>query len=112
MHQNIPSAFKQQRNIMKTQVGKDVLNTFITHTPDYTAAGVTNAQKTAMRDTAFERWCAYIFLQNSDQSKYGSLVEGLQSQYSLKNNQYPTTVTDALGRIIKSQVGSSVSSEK
>ena len=31
----------------------------------------------------------YVLISNSDQSKYASLENGLASQYSMKNNQYP-----------------------
>jgi hypothetical protein len=42
---------------------------------------------------------AYLLISNSDQAKYGSLLNGLVSQFSMQNNQYPnvcTTATDIL----------------
>ena len=37
----------------------------------------------------------YLLIRNSDQSKYGSLLNELVSQFSMDNNQYPKTVTAA-----------------
>ena len=44
---------------------------------------------------AFEQFLAYTYMEGADKSKYGSLLSGLQTQYSLGNNQYPRTVSDA-----------------
>ena len=38
---------------------------------------------------------AYLLIRNSDQAKYGSLMNGLVSQFSRQNNQYPKTTTIA-----------------
>jgi hypothetical protein len=35
---------------------------------------------------------ALMFLENSDQTKYGSILRGLTSQYSLNQDQYPETI--------------------
>jgi hypothetical protein len=48
-----------------------------------------------MKDGAFNRWMAYLLIRNSDQAKYGSLSNGLVSQFSMQNNQYPKTCTTA-----------------
>ena len=37
----------------------------------------------------------YVLISNSDQSKYASLENGLASQYSMKNNQYPKNLISA-----------------
>ena len=44
---------------------------------------------------AHKQFLAYTYLVNSNQQKYDSLVKGLATQKSLKNNQYPKTITDA-----------------
>ena len=44
---------------------------------------------------AWERHLAFIYLKNSDQSKYGSILKGLNTQQSLNNDQYPKTVVGA-----------------
>jgi hypothetical protein len=36
-----------------------------------------------------------MYLDNADKAKYGSLLTGLHTQTSLKNDQYPKTITEA-----------------
>jgi hypothetical protein len=48
-------------------------------------------KQNAMYDTAYPRWTAYILLKNSDQGKYGTLMTGLMTQFSMLDGQ----VTDA-----------------
>ena len=48
-----------------------------------------------MINGSFARWSAYLLMKNSDQTKYGSLVNGLTSQFSMGNNQYPKNVLTA-----------------
>ena len=38
---------------------------------------------------------AYLLITNSEQTKYASLTNGLASQYSMKNNQYPKSIVSA-----------------
>ena len=47
------------------------------------------------QEKAFQQLLAYTYLENSDKNKYGSLLTGLQTQQSLKNNQYPKLITEA-----------------
>uniref|UniRef100_UPI00352359D8 hypothetical protein n=1 Tax=Salmonella enterica TaxID=28901 RepID=UPI00352359D8 len=42
-----------------------------------------------------EEYLAYTFIINSDNNKYGSLIKSLAQQQSLKNTQYPKTLTAA-----------------
>jgi hypothetical protein len=37
----------------------------------------------------------YLYLDNSDKSKYGSILPGLNMQQSLENNQYPKSITES-----------------
>jgi hypothetical protein len=46
-------------------------------------------------EKAFNQLTAYIYLENSDRSKYGSLLADLQTQQSLKSNQYPQNLVEA-----------------
>ncbi|WP_371070120.1 hypothetical protein, partial [Salmonella enterica] len=50
--------------------------------------------KPAMK-RAYNEYLAYTFIINSDQNKYGSLIKNLAQQQSLKNDQYPKTLTAA-----------------
>ena len=45
---------------------------------------------------AFDHLIAYLYLHNSDMKKYGSVLKGLKEQQSLKNDQFPKTVTSAM----------------
>jgi len=74
-------------------MGVNFLNKVIEHSKEYRAASPTQQQ--TLKDKAFERWMAFLFLKNSDIKKYGNVVSGLASQYSLKNDQNPDKIVDA-----------------
>jgi hypothetical protein len=42
-----------------------------------------------MKDGAFDRWMAYLLIRNSNQAKYGSLSNGLVSQFSMQKHSTP-----------------------
>jgi hypothetical protein len=44
---------------------------------------------------AYNQLLAFTYLENSDKTKCGSLLSGLQTQHSLKNSHYPQTITEA-----------------
>ena len=48
-----------------------------------------------MKEEAYDAWMAYLLLRGSDQNKYGMLMKGFVSQYSLGNDQYPKTIQTA-----------------
>jgi hypothetical protein len=60
---------------------------------------VTNkSDKQEMRrnqENAFEQFLAYTYLENSDKTNYGSLMNDLKQQQSLKHDQYSKTIADA-----------------
>jgi hypothetical protein len=79
-----------------SQMGSNMLDTFVEQQADYPNNA---AEQTAMKTAAFQRWLAYLLLKGSDRTKYGSLLMGFVSQFSLGNDQYPkdlTTATDVL----------------
>jgi hypothetical protein len=41
------------------------------------------------------QFLAFTYLDNSDKNKYRTLLSGLQTQQSLKNNHYPKSFTEA-----------------
>jgi hypothetical protein len=86
--------FKQFRDFTKSHVGTDILDTFVENTREYRDETDAPTQK-LMKIGAFNKWMAYLLLRNSDQQKYGSLMNGLISQFSMGNNQYPKTITAA-----------------
>jgi hypothetical protein len=46
-------------------------------------------------DHAFEQLLAFSYLENANQSKYGSILSGLNTQQSLGNDQYPKSIAEA-----------------
>jgi hypothetical protein len=44
---------------------------------------------------AWGRFVAYVYLDNADKAKYGSVLKQLAAQFSLGQNQYPESVTKA-----------------
>jgi hypothetical protein len=49
-----------------------------------------------MYNTAYPRWMAYMLMKNSNQGKYGTLMTGLTTQYSMGVNMYPKNVVKAV----------------
>jgi hypothetical protein len=45
-------------------------------------------------EKASEELFAFLYLENADQDKYGSLLKGLNSQKSLGHDQYPRMLTE------------------
>lgn len=44
---------------------------------------------------AYDKVIALLYMMNSDQTKYGSLLSGLSTQFALKQDQYPKSITHA-----------------
>jgi hypothetical protein len=76
-------------------MGKDFLKKFTENTREYQEETDVGKQN-AMYDTAYPRWTAYMLMKNSNQGKYGSLMTGLTTQYSLGVNMYPENVVKAI----------------
>ncbi|MGL5936769.1 MAG: hypothetical protein ACRCZI_14235, partial [Cetobacterium sp.] len=85
--------FKQQRDIVKQQCGKNMFDDFMKNTQEYRG---TNSQsvKTEILAAGFDKVMAYLLMKGADQHKYGTLTKGLISQYSM-GNQYPRTIQAA-----------------
>ena len=56
---------------------------------------IEHAKNKILQDQAFEQLLAYIYLENADQAKHGSILSGLDTQNSLGNDRYPKTVSEA-----------------
>ena len=85
--------FKQSRDIMKESMGTKLFHEFAATTKEYKDA-VTASERDEIVKSSFGKWTTFVFMKNSDQRKYGSLMRGFQSQYALGNNQYPTKIAD------------------
>ena len=86
---------KQTRNIMYAHQGEGITDGFVMMQPEYVSE-TDMAVRAEMKKKASKAFIAYIFLQGSDPTKYGSLLEGFQSQYSMGTDQYPRTLEVAL----------------
>ena len=82
--------FKQSRDMLKSHIGRDILSKFVENMPEYRQG--TMSEQHEMKTEAFGRWMAYMMIRNSDQAKYGSLLNGMVSQFLMNNNQYPVDI--------------------
>ena len=80
--------FKQSHDVLRSHMGLKWLDGFMEHTEEY--QNETKAkEQSKLKEQAFERIVAFVLLRNSDQAKYQSLMNGLISQYSMEDDQYP-----------------------
>ena len=70
--------FKQFCDITKSHVGTNILDVFVENTCEYREESVVPIKK-SMKVGAFNKWMAYLLHQNSDQQKYGIMMNGLIS---------------------------------
>ena len=87
--------FKQTKDVVKAHMGSKWLEQFVEHTEEYQKETDTK-QQSELKNQSFERYMAFVLLRNSDQAKYRSLMNGLISQYSMENDQYPKSITAAI----------------
>lgn len=86
--------FKSARDIMVAQIGGPItLHKYVLTMPNYNAADVSNILE--LEAEAFGQLTSLIYIENSNQSKYGSFNSGLSNQYRLGNNQYPNDIVTA-----------------
>jgi hypothetical protein len=85
--------FKEARDVIESQLGLKFLDEFVENLPEYRNEKNKTKQK-ALKDEAFGRLVSYLLLKNSDSAKYRSLVNGMQSQYSMGNDQYPKQIIE------------------
>ena len=86
--------FKQSCDVLRSHMGSKWLDGFVEHTEEY--QNETQAkEQSKLKEQGFERFMAFVLLRNSDQAKYQSLMNGLISQHSMENDQYPKTITTA-----------------
>ena len=85
---------KYHRDIIKIQVGTKLLHKYVKMTQEYIDRNAT--KKTEMLDNVFKMISTYVMMRGADRSKYGSLMKGLVSQFSMKNDQYLKKMTDTL----------------
>ena len=92
--QDYTQCFKTATKILVSHIGSPImLKKFVDARNGYDA---TNQDKTDLQFTeASKQFFTYLYLENVDQEKYGSLMQNLSSQRSLGNDQYPKTLAEA-----------------
>jgi hypothetical protein len=80
--------FKQLRDVMVFHMGTNVLDGFVEQMEDYGKERDPSKQA-RMKQEAWDRWMAYLFLKGADARKYGSITKKFLSEYSMGNNLYP-----------------------
>ena len=90
--QEYTKRFKTARD--ESHIGGPIeLTKYMKQMKDYDESDVNTVDK--CRKKVFQLILAFLYLENSDKQKYGSLMSGLQTQQSLGNNQYPKSITEA-----------------
>jgi hypothetical protein len=92
--QDYTKRFKTLMDVMESHIGGPIeLTKYVSKMKEFNPRDQDSFEKCKLK--AFEQLMAYSYMEGADRSKYGSLLAGLQTQYSLGNNQYPQTITDA-----------------
>ena len=92
--QDYTRRFKTAREILESHLGGQIiLSKYVRTMPTYEESNIDETTK--LIDVASEQLFAFLYLENSDQSKYGSLLKGLNSQKSLGHDQYPRTLNES-----------------
>src|SRR5210317_594223 len=73
-------------------MGNNILDEYMRKTDEYVNVPTTKEKGTVQKQ-AQAKCCTYIYMDNVDKTKYGSLMNQLRQQYSLGNNQYPMTLS-------------------
>ena len=92
--QDYTKRFRVAKDVFESHMGGPMILTKIVEAMDgYNETDSKSQEK--FRNEAYQRFIAFLYMSNSDKSKYGSLLTGLHTQQSLNNDQYPRTITDA-----------------
>ena len=91
--QDYTGRFKTSMEILESHLGGPViLDKYVRTMPGFDPNHMAKVNK--MIKQASESLFAYLYLENSDQEKYGTIVQNLNSQKSLGNDQYPKTIVE------------------
>ena len=109
--------FKQNLDLTIEAIGKGAVDKVVEATPEYAAAAdpppahlltpdgfqgdefldiKESAAQIELKQEAWDAFEGYLFIRNSDQDKYGSFIKGLQTQFSLGQDQYPKSLQKAI----------------
>ena len=70
------------------------MKNFVAVSPDYDETDEDKTQKQIK--LAGEQLTTYVYLVNSDQVKYGTVIKGLNSQKALNNDKFPKTMVERI----------------
>lgn len=86
--------FKTSREVLETHLGSPlILTKYVEGMDGYDVKDID--KRNDLQKKAAEQLMAYLYLDNTDKKKYGTIMTNLQSQKSLGNEQYPKTITEA-----------------
>ena len=92
--QDYTRRFKTTRDVMVTQVGDKIkLKQVMKSIEGWDDNDAT--QDDEYKKNAWDRYIAFVYLDNADKTKYGTVIKNLAAQFSLGNNQYPKSITAA-----------------
>ena len=108
---NYSTRFKGAQDKLKEHLGGPIILTkYINTLSDYNEKN-NEAIKKCMK-TGFKEVMAYMFMKNTDQKKYSSILKGLHAQKNLKNSQYPKVLADAIQVLSKHPFDNSMELKK
>jgi hypothetical protein len=91
--QDYTSRFKTYTEILESHLGGPViLEKYVRTMENYDENDIDKTSK--MIAKASEGLYTFLYLENSDQDKYGSIISNLNLQKSLGNDQYPRTIVE------------------
>ncbi|KAI2510062.1 Reverse transcriptase (RNA-dependent DNA polymerase) [Fragilaria crotonensis] len=92
--QDFTKRFRVARDVLKSHVGGPIILTKIVEAMEgYAEADDDKREK--IHEQAFNQFLAFLYLDNADKAKYGSILTGLNTQQSLGNDQYPKSITES-----------------
>ena len=97
--QDYTKQFRTTREVLEMQMGGSIMFPIVLKaTKGYDEFPITREEQEknkALQDQVFEQFLAYLYVENADQAKYGTILSGLITQWSLGNDQYPKSITEA-----------------
>ena len=92
--QDYTRRFKVAREILNSHLGGGIiLQKFVETMSGYDPSDGDKVKELVKK--VDEQLASFVYLVNSDQTKYGSVIKGLHSQKALGNDQYPRTVVES-----------------
>ncbi|KAL7564336.1 hypothetical protein ACA910_007188 [Epithemia clementina (nom. ined.)] len=89
--QDYTRRFKTCRDVLESHIGGPLELTKVVKAEN----GYDKTKHEEFVKRIFERFITYVYIDNADKNKYGSLLTGLATQHSLGNNQYPIEIVEA-----------------